>query len=71
MVSEISKAANEGRSVLGEVSNTRNVSKTPVIDIECSDDGDDEWTDSWLLKEVRCNFFELLLNLRMFMFLFV
>ncbi|KAM0022520.1 putative chromatin regulator PHD family [Helianthus debilis subsp. tardiflorus] len=45
---EIPNAASEVRSVLGEVSNNRNFSKTPVIDIEC---GDDEWTDSWLLKE--------------------
>ncbi|KAI3799102.1 hypothetical protein L1987_34392 [Smallanthus sonchifolius] len=52
---EIPNAANEVRSAFGEVSTTRNFSKTPVIDIEC---GDDAWTDSWLLKEVRCNLFD-------------
>lgn len=27
--------------------------KTPVINVDTGDGGDDEWTDSWLLKEVR------------------
>lgn len=48
---EIPNAVNEVRSVLGEISATRNVSNTSVIDVDSGDD--DEWTYSSLLKEVR------------------
>ncbi|XP_076959843.1 uncharacterized protein LOC143636043 [Bidens hawaiensis] len=50
---EIPNAGNEVRTVLGEISATRNVSNTPVIDVESGYD-DDEWTYSSLLKEVKC-----------------
>ncbi|XP_076893201.1 uncharacterized protein LOC143545151 [Bidens hawaiensis] len=48
---EIPNAGNEVRTVLGEISTTRNVSNAPVIDVESGDDDDDEWTYSSLLKE--------------------
>lgn len=48
---EIPVVADEVRSVFGEVSTTCNFSKKPVINAECGDGGDDDWTDSWLLKE--------------------
>ncbi|CAI9272590.1 unnamed protein product [Lactuca saligna] len=43
--------ANEVRSVFGEVPTTSNISKKPVINIEDGESGDDDWKDSWLLKE--------------------
>lgn len=47
--------ANEVRSVFGEVPTTSNFSENPVINIEDGESGDDDWKDSWLLKEVRCD----------------
>ncbi|KAL8247057.1 hypothetical protein R6Q59_008273 [Mikania micrantha] len=44
----IPNVSNEVRRVFGEVSTSRNFPTTSVIDVDC---GDDEWTDSWLLKE--------------------
>lgn len=55
-------AVDEVKTVRGEVSTTRKSSKKPVIDIESDDAGDDDFTESWLLKEVRCTS-SLLLNL--------
>ncbi|KAJ9540672.1 hypothetical protein OSB04_027178 [Centaurea solstitialis] len=48
---EIPVVAEEVRSVFGEVSTTCNFSKKPVIDVECDSGDDDDWTESWLLKE--------------------
>ncbi|KAI3520944.1 hypothetical protein L1887_10399 [Cichorium endivia] len=48
---EIPAVADEARSVLGELPTTSNFSKRPVIDIEDTETADDDWTDSWLLKE--------------------
>ncbi|GKB47349.1 hypothetical protein Tco_0898102 [Tanacetum coccineum] len=45
-------AANEFRSVFGEASTSRSFCKTRVIYVESDDGGDDDWTQSSLLKEV-------------------
>ncbi|GKA86203.1 BRCT domain-containing protein, partial [Tanacetum coccineum] len=43
--------ANEVRSVFGEASTSKSFSKNRVIDVESDDGGDDDWTQSLLLKE--------------------
>ncbi|GJT86531.1 BRCT domain-containing protein [Tanacetum coccineum] len=48
---EIPPAANEVRSVLREASTSTSFSKNRVIDVESDDGGDDDWTQSSLLKE--------------------
>ncbi|PWA99428.1 BRCT domain-containing protein [Artemisia annua] len=48
---EIPVASKEVRSVFGEASTSRSFSKNRVIDVESDDGGDDDWTQSSLLKE--------------------
>ncbi|GJZ02718.1 calcium-dependent protein kinase 1-like protein [Tanacetum coccineum] len=48
---KIPVAANEFRSVFGEASTSRSFCKTRVIYVESDDGGDDDWTQSSLLKE--------------------
>ncbi|GKF43166.1 hypothetical protein Tco_0129718, partial [Tanacetum coccineum] len=49
-------AANEFRSVFGEASTSRSFCKTRVICVESDDGGDDDWTQSSLLKERKIGF---------------
>ncbi|GJW08811.1 hypothetical protein Tco_1571234, partial [Tanacetum coccineum] len=49
------KVVNEVGSVLREASTSRSFSKTRVMDVESDDGGDDDWTQSSLLKEVKCD----------------
>ncbi|GKA34959.1 hypothetical protein Tco_0721388 [Tanacetum coccineum] len=52
-ITDVIFECNEVRSVFGEASSCKRFSKNRVIDVESDDGGDDDWTRSSLLKEVR------------------